>query len=106
MPKITFIQLDGTATTVEAELGRSLMDSAKASMVPGIVADCGGCCSCATCHIYVAQQWIPKLPSPTSAESEMLEGAIEVNTSSRLSCQLTVTEDLEGLVVHVPATQY
>lgn len=106
MPKITFMQFDATSVVVDAESGRSLMDNAKAGLVSGIVADCGGCCSCATCHVYVAPEWMDKLPPPAPLEVEMLSGTIEVNKYSRLSCQLTVTDDLDGLVVHVPATQF
>ena len=105
MPKITFIQPSGDKQTVDAEAGRSVMEAASANMIRGIIADCGGCCSCATCHVYVAPEWRDKLPPPEQNEKDMVEGALDVTENSRLSCQIKVTDELDGLVVQVPASQ-
>jgi ferredoxin, 2Fe-2S len=106
MPKITFVQPDGSQQTIEATAGQSIMEAATASLVPGIVADCGGGCSCATCHVYVDESWAGKLPPADDIEQAMLEGAIDPNERSRLSCQLRISDALDGIVVHVPAAQF
>ena len=106
MAKITFIQPDGTATVVEAAPGTTVMEAAKLNLVPGIEAECGGACACATCHVYVDEQWVEKTGRASKMEEDMLDFAFEVREESRLSCQITVTPELDGLVVRVPAKQF
>lgn len=106
MPIITFVQPNGSRQDVVAEVGQSAMEAATGNLVPGILADCGGGCSCATCHVYVDKDWSPKLVEADDIERSMLEGAVEPDERSRLSCQLKMTEALDGLVLHVPATQF
>ena len=106
MATITFIEQDGTRHVVEAALGRSLMQAAKDNGVPGILADCGGACACATCHVYVRQEWLARTGAPDGMETDMLEAAEEVRGTSRLSCQIQVTGELDGLIVEIPADQY
>jgi ferredoxin, 2Fe-2S len=105
MPKITFTDQDGTARTVEAVLGSTVMESAINNDIPGILATCGGSCSCATCHVYVDEQWFDKLPPPALEESDMLDTAHDLKPNSRLSCQIVVTEALDGLKVTTPPRQ-
>ena len=105
MPGITFIQPDGTRQVVEASVGQSVMEAATGAMVRGIVGECGGSCSCATCHLYVEEPWLSQLPPPDEMEQGMLEGAVEPGPQSRLSCQIKVTESLDGLVARIPAGQ-
>lgn len=106
MPQIHYILKDGSTRTVEATSGHSVMETAIRHNVRGIDAECGGCCSCATCHVYVEEGFLARLPAPDDMEQELLEGvAAERRPNSRLSCQLTVTADLEGLTVQVPARQ-
>ena len=106
MPKIKFIASDGTEREIEAQCGQSLMLNAVNNGVPGIVAECGGACACATCHVHVEADWYGKLPAAEGMEKDMLEFAMEKKETSRLSCQIKVTEELDGLVVHTPASQY
>jgi 2Fe-2S ferredoxin len=108
MAKITFIEHNGTAHTVEVANGRSVMQAAVDNNVPGIDADCGGECACATCHVYVDAAWLPVtgLPAPGSQEASMLSFAAVKQDDSRLSCQLTVTDALDGLVVRMPEGQH
>ena len=106
MPKIVFVQPDGSEQTINAADGQSIMEAATANLVPGIVADCGGGCSCATCHVYVDPEWAAKLTPADDIEQAMLEGAIDPNECSRLSCQLRMSDALDGIVVHVPAAQF
>lgn len=105
MPKITYIDNDGTARTIDAETGATVMETAINNDIPGILATCGGSCSCATCHVYVDESWYGKLPPPALEESDMLDTAHELRDTSRLSCQIVVTDDLDGLVVTTPARQ-
>lgn len=105
MPKITFIDHAGTEHTVEGEVGLSVMRAAIDNLVPGIDADCGGECSCATCHVYVDKSWMDKVGEPEEREESMLDLNPEREANSRLSCQIPVTEDLDGLVVTVPEFQ-
>jgi 2Fe-2S ferredoxin len=106
MPNITFINAQGEAQTLVASDGKSLMQVAMASSLQGIVAECGGSAMCATCHVYVAPAWMEKIPPPNSNELELLEcTASERNTQSRLSCQIRVTAELDGLVVTLPPSQ-
>lgn len=106
MPRITFVQDGGTKHEVEALSGDSAMSTATANLVPGIIGDCGGGLSCATCHVYVDQAWIDVVGTADGDESEMLEMTSEPSTDfSRLCCQLLIDASLDGLVVQVPATQ-
>ena len=105
MPKITYIDNEGTPRTVEAELGATVMETAINNDVPGILATCGGSCSCATCHVYVDEAWFDRLPPPALEESDMLDTAHDLRPNSRLSCQIVVTEALDGLVVTTPERQ-
>lgn len=106
MPKILFIEHNGKEHLVAAEVGKSVMQTAIDNMVPGIVGDCGGACSCATCHGFVDPAWMPKLAKMSEEESGMLEGALNVESNSRLTCQIAVTEELDGIVVRLPASQF
>ena len=106
MAKITFIHPDGSRQTVEAEPGMTVMEAAKKNLVEGIEAECGGACSCATCHVYVDEAWREKAGPPSEMEEDMLDFAFDVRESSRLSCQIKVTPDLDGLVVTVPEKQF
>lgn len=90
---------------MEAKPGQSLMQAATENMVPGVLADCGGYCNCATCHCYVEDSWLDKLPAAASEEQEMLSCAIDPRENSRLSCQIQLTADLDGLVVRLPESQ-
>ncbi|MGH6829407.1 MAG: 2Fe-2S iron-sulfur cluster-binding protein [Rhizomicrobium sp.] len=106
MPKVTFIQPDGSRQTVEIALGWSVMEGAVRDNVPGIDADCGGACACATCHVYVEQAWLARLPPKSEMEEAMLDFAPAPKSNSRLSCQLRVTSGLDGLVVRIPPSQH
>ena len=106
MPKITYIAFDGEETTVDAKEGMSVMQSAVNNGVDGIVAECGGACSCATCHVYVDEEWLGKLPEAQAMEKEMLDFVMSPQPNSRLSCQIKVTAELDGLVVNTPESQY
>ena len=106
MPRVTFIEFNGTEHTVDANNGESLMLAAVNNGVPGIDADCGGGCACATCHIFVESDWIDKTGSPDAMESSMLQLAEGVADNSRLSCQITVDDSLEGLTVRMPESQH
>ena len=105
MPKITYIEHNGKSHEVEVANGLSVMEGAVQNNIPGIDADCGGSCACATCHVYVDEKWFIKLPKKDSAEEDMLDMAYEPKKFSRLSCQLTVTNELDGLVVKMPSKQ-
>ena len=105
MPKITFIDADGESRTVEGRNGSTLMETAIQNNVPGIDADCGGACSCATCHVYVEDEWIEVVGPPQPMEEDMLDFAFEVRPGSRLSCQIKVSDALDGLVVRTPPRQ-
>ena len=106
MPKITFVEHNGTQHTVEAESGKSVMQAAMDSLVPGMDADCGGECSCATCHVMVNADWLAKVGAPNDAEDSMLDLNPERAENSRLSCQLTISDDLDGLIVDLPEFQF
>jgi ferredoxin, 2Fe-2S len=105
MAKITFVEADGTVHLVEAASGLTLMQVGKHNNVPGIDADCGGACACATCHVYVEEEWRDRLTPPTPWEMEMLEQATDVGPTSRLSCQIQMTEKEDGLIVRLPVSQ-
>lgn len=106
MLKVTFIQPDGTENTVNAEPGMTLMEAAVKNSVRGIAAECGGACSCATCHVYVEEDWREPTGEPEAMEEDMLDFAFDVRPSSRLSCQIRLTEELDGLTVRVPEKQF
>ncbi len=105
MTKITFIQADGTVREIDAEDGSTIMEVAIQNDIPGIVAECGGACTCSTCHVYVDESWIEKTGKPTPMEEDMLDFAFEVQPNSRLSCQITVSKEFDGLVVRIPEQQ-
>ena len=105
MIQITFIDAAGTARTVEAEDGATVMETALRGGVPGIEAECGGACACATCHVYVDEEWQSATGDHKPMEEDMLDFASDVRPNSRLSCQIRVTPDLDGLVVHTPERQ-
>jgi len=105
MTKITFVQQDGVRIETEAENGSTVMETAIMNGVPGIVAECGGACTCATCHVYVDNEWTEKVGGPSMMEEDMLDFAFDVKEVSRLSCQIKVKEEFDGLVVHVPGRQ-
>ena len=102
MARITFIQKDGTERVVQAEPGMTVMEVAVKNSVPGIDAECGGACACATCHVYVEDAWREKTGQPEQMEEDMLDFAFDMRPTSRLSCQIKVTDDLDGLVVPHP----
>ena len=104
--KVTYVEENGTAHTVEVAEGWSLMEGAVKHLIPGIDADCGGACACATCQVYVAPGWEDKLPPKNDMEETMLDFAPEVEANSRLSCQIKVTAALDGLVVRMPKSQH
>jgi 2Fe-2S ferredoxin len=105
MPKITFIDAQGTSRTVEAETGSTVMEVAVRNGVPGIEAECGGACACATCHVYVDDAWLAATGQAEPMEEDMLDFAFDVRPSSRLSCQIRVRDELDGLIVRTPARQ-
>jgi ferredoxin, 2Fe-2S len=105
MVKITFIDTAGTARTVEGEVGSTVMETAINNGVPGIEAECGGACACSTCHVYMDDAWREKVGEPSPMEEDMLDFAYEVKPSSRLSCQIKVSEQLDGLTVRTPERQ-
>ena len=105
MAKITYIEHDGKSHTIEVANGLSVMEGAVQNNIPGIDADCGGSMSCATWHVYVKEEWFNKLPKKEDGEEAMLDMAFEPKKNSRLSCQLMVTDQLEGLVVNLPEKQ-
>jgi 2Fe-2S ferredoxin len=105
MPKVTFIEHDGTVHTVEAEVDSSVMETALRNDVASIVAECGGGCTCATCLVHVDEAWFAKVGPASAEEEEMLDAAFELKPTSRLACQIRVTEALDGLIVHTPAYQ-
>jgi len=106
MPKIKFISADGNESEINAENGISLMVNAVNNGIDGIVAECGGAASCATCHVIVDPEWYGRLPAPEAIEKDMIEFAVERSDTSRLSCQIKVTDAIDGLIVRVPANQY
>lgn len=106
MPKIKFIEHNGTEHVIEAEVGKSIMLAAVDNLIPGIDADCGGECSCATCHVIVANEWVAKSGSPSDAENSMLDMNPDRSENSRLSCQIPVTDELDGITLQLPEFQY
>ena len=105
MAKITYIEHSGKSHTIEVQNGLTVMEGAIQNNIPGIDADCGGSMACATCHVYVKEEWFNKLPKKEDGEEDMLDMAYEPNKFSRLSCQLTVSDKLEGIIVNLPEKQ-
>ena len=105
MTKITIVAFDGQRHEIEADNGSTVMENAIQNSVPGIEAECGGACACATCHVYVDEQFMTNVGAPEAMEEDMLDFAFEVKPTSRLSCQIRVSDELEGLVVRVPERQ-
>ena len=105
MAKITYQNNDGSSKTIEVENGLSVMEGAIQQDIPGIDADCGGSMACATCHVYVEEKWLNKLPQAEDAEVDMIDMAYEPKKNSRLSCQLIVSDELDGMVVTTPTKQ-
>jgi 2Fe-2S ferredoxin len=106
MAKITYIEHNGTEHVVDVANGLTVMEGARDNNIPGIEADCGGACACSTCHVYVQEDWVAKLPGKEAMEEDMLDFAFEPNPErSRLTCQIKVTDALEGLVVQMPEKQ-
>ena len=105
MPKITYKDYQGTSKTIEVENGLSVMEGAIQKEIPGIDADCGGSMACATCHIYVDEKWLNKIPKAEEAEEDMIDMAFEPKKNSRLSCQIIVNDELDGLEVTTPEKQ-
>jgi 2Fe-2S ferredoxin len=105
MPRVTYIQPDGSASAVEAAVGATVMETAVDNDIAGIVAECGGACSCATCHVYVDPAWQDRLPPPDAQEDGMLDCVLDRQPNSRLSCQIRIDDGIDGLVVRVPETQ-
>ena len=105
MVKINFTDHTGTTRSVDVDAGATVMEAAIRNAIPGIEAECGGACACATCHVYVDEAWREKVCSPTPMEEDMLDFGYDVRPNSRLSCQIKVTDDLEGLTLTTPERQ-
>ena len=105
MPKITYKDYQGNSKTIEADNGLTVMEGAIQNDIPGIDADCGGSMACATCHVYVEEKWLNKIPEAEEAEVDMIDMAFEPKKNSRLSCQLIITNELDGLTVLTPKKQ-
>lgn len=106
MPKIIYVDHAGTERAIEAKNGETVMETAIKNSIPGIDADCGGACACATCHVYVDEAYMPKVGQPEEMEQSMLDFAENVQENSRLSCQITVSDDLDSLKVTTPESQH
>ncbi len=106
MPKITYIEHNGSEHVIDVKNGLSVMEGAVKNNIPGIDADCGGACACATCHVYVDAAWADKVGAKSAMEESMLDFAENVEATSRLSCQIKVTEQLDGLIVRMPESQH
>ena len=105
MPKITYVDAKGNSKTIEVENGLTVMEGAIQNDIPGIDADCGGSMACATCHVYVEEKWLDKLPKADDGEVDMIDMAFEPKKNSRLSCQIMITDELDGLTVITPEKQ-
>ena len=105
MPKITYIDSSGNQKTIDVANGLTVMEGAVQNNIPGIDADCGGGMACATCHVYVKEEWFNKLSKPEEGEKDMLDVAYEPKKNSRLSCQITVSDEIDGLVITTPEKQ-
>ena len=106
MPKVQYIEHNGTVHEIEVQPGTNLMQAAVSNMVPGIEGDCGGLCACATCHVYVDNAWSEKCADPEELESNILDFAYDVNDNSRLACQIEMSDELDGIVINMPDRQY
>ena len=106
MPTVTYIQANGESHEVELEVGTSLMQGAVDNMIDGILAECGGCCSCATCHCYIEESWQDNVDPASDMETDLLDCVTDPKDTSRLSCQIKVTDALDGLIVHLPESQF
>ncbi|PLK27615.1 2Fe-2S iron-sulfur cluster-binding protein [Novosphingobium sp. TH158] len=108
MPKVTYVSFDGESQTVDVAVGENVMRGALYNGIEGIAGECGGACSCATCHVFIDADWASKVGGPSSeAEAELLEAtSVEANATSRLCCQVIMSDELDGLVVHMPETQF
>jgi len=105
MAKITYIEFDGKKHALEVETGKSIMQAAVDNSLKGILGDCGGACSCATCHCYVEDEWLSKLDAKSETEAMLLEEVMEPKPNSRLSCQIKASDELDGMVIHLPEKQ-
>ena len=106
MPTVYFVDADGGQHEADGDVGTNVMEAATENFLDGIVGECGGVLSCATCHVYVDKAWLSKLPEASEQEEDMLDMAIDPEDNSRLSCQIEMTEELDGLVVHLPKRQF
>jgi 2Fe-2S ferredoxin len=106
MAKITYVEHDGAKHVIDVKTGQSVMEGAVKNNIPGIDADCGGACACATCHVYVDAAWTGKTGTKSAMEESMLDFAEGVEPNSRLSCQIKVTDELDGLIVRMPESQH
>ncbi len=105
MPKIIYIEFSGKEHHIEMPVGYSIMEGAVKNSIPGIDADCGGSCACATCHVYVDEKFIDKIPKAQESEQDMIDFVVNPKNNSRLSCQLMITDELDGIVVRMPEKQ-
>ncbi len=106
MPRVTYVEYNGKEHSIELENGTSVMQGAIENTIPGIDGDCGGECACATCHVFVPEEWLAKTGTPSAQETSMLSFAATVQPNSRLACQITMSDALDGLVVHMPHAQH
>lgn len=106
MGRVTYIESNGAQHQVNLENGQSIMQGALDNLIEGILGECGGCCSCATCHCYVDEAWLEKVGAPDDMEKDMLDSVVDPQSSSRLSCQIQMSDDLDGLVVRLPESQF
>ena len=105
MPRVNYVEYGGKRHEIDVPIGFSVMEGAVNNSIPGIDGDCGGACACATCHVHVDSEWVDKLPVPSELETDMLAFANEPDENSRLSCQIKMTPELDGLTVYLPAHQ-
>lgn len=106
MGQVTYIESNGEQHQVNLQNGQSIMQGALDNLIEGILGECGGCCSCATCHCYVDEAWLEKVGAPDDMEKDMLDSVVDPQSSSRLSCQIQMSDDLDGLVVRLPESQF
>ena len=106
MVQVVYVDVNGTRREIDAPAGYTVMEAAVENNIPGIERDCGGACACATCHVHVAPEWLAKLPPMSELEQGMLDFAFGVDERSRLSCQLKLSPEIDGIVVHTPESQY
>ena len=106
MAKITYIEFGGTEHVIDVENGVTVMEGAVKNSIPGIDADCGGACACSTCHVYIDAAWLEKVGGPKDMEEDMLDFAFDVKENSRLSCQIEVSDELDGLIIRMPERQF